>query len=96
MRIGIVAQCCSRHMHFLKAVIGLVPEVCSPCIIQSIDASIFFHQEFSESNRVTFGIKFIFLTVDLIIDLPSDNRRMLCIVRCRFFYNNSGQFLIFG
>ena len=95
MRIGIVAQRRSWNMYFLEAVVRLVPEIGSPCIIQCIDASIFFHQEFTECNGITFGIELIFLAVDLVVDLPSDDCRMFCIMRCGFFHNDSGQLLIF-
>ena len=95
MRVGIVAQSGSRHIHFLKAVVCLIPEVRSPCFVQCINASVFFHQKFAESDGITLRIELIFLTVKLIINLPSDDCRMFCIMRCRFFHNNSGQFLIF-
>ena len=95
MRVSVVAQSGSRHIHFLKAVVCLIPEVGSPCFVQCINASVFFHQEFAESDSITLRIELIFLTVDLIVNLPSDDCRMFCIMRCRFFHNNSGQFLVF-
>ena len=63
MRICTVTQCGSRHINLFEAVIRLIPEIRSPRSIQCIDGFVFFLQKFTEGNRITLGIKNIFLTV---------------------------------
>ena len=63
MRICTVTQCGSRHINLFEAVIRLIPEIRSPRSIQCIDGFVFFLQKFTEGNRITLGIKNIFLAV---------------------------------
>ena len=85
-----------RHIDLLPAVVGLVPENSSPCLIQFLNRSVFFLQKLPERRRIAFRIKFIQLAVYLVIDLPSDNGRVTAVVGRGLFHDIAAQFLIYG
>ena len=87
MGIRVIAQRRPRHIHFSPGRVGLIPERRSPGFVQIPNASILRFQKLTEGQRITFRVKFIFLTVDFIVKLPADDACPLCIVSAKALYN---------
>ena len=95
MRIGGITGRRPGHIDFLPLRIGLIPENCPPGFVQSVQRTVFFLKEHTESRRIAFGIKLIHLTVKLIVNLPADDGRMRRIMGGGFLHDPFHQLLIF-
>ena len=91
MGIGGIVNRRPRHMDLIPCGIRLVPEYGSPGFIQRLDGMVFFFQEHAERSGIAFRIKLAGLAVQLVINLPADDSRMLCVMLAEFFYNPAGQ-----
>ena len=94
MRIGGIAAGRPRHIDFLPIRVGLIPEHGSPRFIELVQSTVFLFQEFPECQRVAFGIKFVQLTVQLIVDLPADHRFPSSVMGSGLLHDPPAQFLI--
>ena len=85
VRICRIADGGLRHIHLTPRGIGLVPEHRAPGLIERLDGAVFFFQKFPEGNRITVGIKFRSLAIQLIVNLPADYRGTGTVVGRGFF-----------
>ncbi len=65
-----------RHIDLFPVCIGLAPEHRSPGFVERIKRSVLFLQEHTECLPIRLGEEIIGFTVQFIVDLPADNRRM--------------------
>ena len=85
----------ARYVNLLPVCVRLIPERGTPVFIQCIQCPVFFFQENAESSTVRLRMKFTRLAVQLVVDLPADDCRMLSIMLCLLLHDSSDQLLVF-
>ena len=82
MRVVAAAGSWTGDVNLAPIRVGLVPEDSSPGFVQSIQSIVLFPEPDAECRGIALGIKFTFLTIDLVVYLPADNSGMRTVMGC--------------
>ena len=72
---------------------GAAPDNCTPCQVQILQRTVLLLKKDTECFIICFGMKFIRLAVQLIVNLPTDYRRVRSEMFCQLL-NNAGRELL--
>ena len=84
------------NVHLLPVGVRLVPEHRAPGLVQRVEGAVPVPQEQPEGLAVRLGIELVGLAVELIVDLPAHDSRMLAVAAGDFLHDAGAQLLIPG
>ena len=82
------------HIDLRPVGVGLIPEHGAPGVVEGIKGAVLLPEKFTEGCGISLGIEIAGFAVDLVVDLPAYDGRMMPVVPGQLLHNAGAELLI--